>query len=79
MRSQVATLQPEYERSLAEVATLQGVVKSMQTTLSKRVENDSKFVALKEELSKSQMDKAGVELEYTNKIAELENELEVIE
>jgi len=79
LRSQVATLQPEYERSLAEVATLQGVVKSMQTTLSKRVENDSKFVALKEELSKSQMDKAGVELEYTNKIAELENELEVIE
>lgn len=82
LRDQVMSLQPELDNALLEIETQKSMIVGLHGALDRAKQGEElskEYDALKSKLSRLQFEKAGVELELTNKITDLEHEIEVLE
>lgn len=81
LRDQVSSLEEEVQDSLRQIEAYQKEVMDIKKRAhgSTQVVSKREAEQLESKLSKLQVEKAGLELEFSNRIAELENELEVME
>jgi chromosome segregation ATPase len=79
LREQVKNIQPELLNAGVEIETQQSVIVGLKQALEESRRSEKQTQALKERVTELQIEKAGIELEYSNRINDLETDLELVE
>lgn len=79
LRDQVGSLKSELENAMIEVETLKSVIVGLKQKLQKSGPSTDEVTALRTRLTELQVERAGLELEHSNQVSDLEKELEIVE